>query len=68
MLNASIDMCYFGAPVRLNDWIDHHEAGEEGEVHPPPHRRVGLRWARGPNGRTVSIYRLIADDAKTEEG
>ena len=21
MLNANLDMCYFGAPVRLNDWV-----------------------------------------------
>ena len=69
MLNASIDMCYFGAPVRLNDWIMiTMKTGKKARfTHLPT--AVWGRIEVGEeirNGRTVSIYRLVADDAKTE--
>ena len=69
MLNASIDMCYFGAPVRLNDWI--MVTMKPGKKARFTHLQTGV-WGRlevgeeVKNGRTVSIYRLVADDAKTE--
>jgi hypothetical protein len=69
MLNASIDMCYFGAPVRLNDWIMiTMKTGKKAKfTHLPT--AVWGRLEVGEeikNGRTVSIYRLMAEDAKTE--
>jgi hypothetical protein len=69
MLNASIDMCYFGAPVRLNDWI--MITMKPGKKAKFTHLPTGV-WGRLEvgeeikNGRTVSIYRLTAEDAKTE--
>jgi hypothetical protein len=71
MLNASIDMCYFGAPVRLNDWIMiTMKPGKKAKfTHLPT--AVWGRLEVGEevrNGRTVSIYRLTAEDAKTESG
>lgn len=69
MLNASIDMCYFGAPVRLNDWI--MITMKPGKKAKFTHLPTGV-WGRLEvgeeikNGRTVSIYRLTADDARTE--
>lgn len=71
MLNASIDMCYFGAPVRLNDWI--MITMKPGKKAKFTHLPTGV-WGRlevgeeVKNGRIVSIYRLVADDAKTEGG
>jgi hypothetical protein len=71
MLNASIDMCYFGAPVRLNDWI--MITMKPGKKAKFTHLPTGV-WGRlevgeeVKNGRIVSIYRLAADDAKTEGG
>jgi hypothetical protein len=70
MLNASIDMCYFGAPVRLNDWIMiTMKPGKKAKfTHLPT--AVWGRLEVGEeirNGRTVSIYRLIADDSRTDE-
>lgn len=69
MLNASIDMCYFGAPVRLNDWI--MVTMKPGKKAKFTHLPTAV-WGRLEvgeevrNGRTVSIYRLTADDARTE--
>lgn len=71
MLNGSIDMCYFGAPVRLNDWI--MITMKPGKKAKFTHLPTGV-WGRLEvgeevrNGRTVSIYRLVAEDARTEEG
>ncbi|MBL8962426.1 MAG: DUF3299 domain-containing protein [Gemmatimonadetes bacterium] len=71
MLNASIDMCYFGAPVRLNDWI--MITMKPGKKAKFTHLPTGV-WGRLEvgeevrNGRIVSIYRLTAEDAKTEGG
>jgi hypothetical protein len=69
MLNASIDMCYFGAPVRLNDWI--MITMKPGKKAKFTHLPTGV-WGRLEvgeevrNGRTVSIYRMLAEDARTE--
>jgi hypothetical protein len=69
MLNASIDMCYFGAPVRFNEWV---------MVRMKPGKRAKFthlattvkgRFEVGEdvrNGRVVSLYRLEADTAEAE--
>lgn len=69
MLNASIDMCYFGAPVRLNDWVMVTMKGPKKAkfTHLPTAVWGVLEVGEEVrNGRTVSIYRLTAEDAKTE--
>jgi hypothetical protein len=64
MLNASIDLCYFGAPVRMNEWV---------LVRMKPTRRAKFshlplkvkgRLEVGEemkNGRVASLYRIDAD-------
>lgn len=66
MLNASFDMCYFGAPVRMNEWIlvkmktgrkakfSHLAFTVNGKL------EVGEEVK---NGRVLSLYRLEADSA-----
>lgn len=69
MLNAALDMCYFGAPVRLNDWVMVTMTGTKKAkfTHLPTAVWGTLEVGEEiRNGRTVSIYRLAAVDAKTE--
>jgi hypothetical protein len=69
MLNAALDMCYFGAPVRLNDWVMVTMTGTKKAkfTHLPTAVWGVLEVGEEVrNGRTVSIYRLAAADAKTE--
>jgi len=69
MLNAALDMCYFGAPVRLNDWVMVTMTGTRKAkfTHLPTAVWGTLEVGEEVrNGRTVSIYRLAAVDAKTE--
>ncbi len=69
MLNAALDMCYFGAPVRLNDWVMVTMTGTRKAkfTHLPTAVWGTLEVGEEVrNGRIVSIYRLSAVDAKTE--
>lgn len=69
MLNAALDMCYFGAPVRLNDWVMVTMTGSKKAkfTHLPTAVWGTLEVGEEVrNGRIVSIYRLSAVDAKTE--
>lgn len=71
MLNASIDMCYFGAPVRMNEWVlvtmkagtrakfTHLSTTVKGRL------EVGEEMR---NGRVTSLYRLVADSAEVDDG
>lgn len=71
MLNGSLDMCYFGAPVRMNEWVlvkmkagrrarfTHLATTVKGRL------EVGEEMR---NGRVVSLYRLDADSADVEGG
>lgn len=67
MLNASLDMCYFGAPVRFNDWVMvTMPAGKKAKFSHLPTNVTG-RFEVGQelkNGRIVSLYRMAADDAE----
>ncbi len=71
MLNASIDMCYFGAPVRMNEWIlVRMKAGKRAKF-----THLGMivkgRLEVGEemkNGRVASLYRLEADSVEIEDG
>lgn len=69
MLNAALDMCYFGAPVRMNDWVMVTMTGPKKAKFTHLPTAVWGQFEVGEevrNGRTVSIYRLAAIDAKTE--
>lgn len=71
MLNASLDLCYFGAPVRMNEWVlvkmkpgtrakfTHLATTVKGRF------EVGEEMR---NGRVTSLYRLVADSAEVEDG
>lgn len=71
MLNASIDMCYFGAPVRMNEWVlVTMKAGRRAKF---THLSTTVkgRFEVGEemrNGRVTSLYRLAADEAEVESG
>jgi hypothetical protein len=71
MLNASLDMCYFGAPVRMNEWVlVKMKAGKRAKF---THLAtiVKGRFEVGEemrNGRVASLYRLEADLAEVEDG
>lgn len=71
MLNASIDMCYFGAPVRMNEWVlVKMKAGKRAKF---THLATTVkgRFEVGEemrNGRVTSLYRLEADEAEVETG
>jgi len=69
MLNASIDMCYFGAPVRMNEWVLVTMKG--GKRAPFTHLATTVkgRFSVGEqirNGRVGSLYRLEADLAEVD--
>lgn len=71
MLNASIDMCYFGAPVRMNEWVlVKMKAGKRAKF-THLNTTVKGRFEVGEemrNGRVTSLYRLEADEAEVENG
>lgn len=67
MLNASLDMCYFGAPVRFNDWIMvTMKNGKRAKFTHLPTKVFGTLDVGEvkKNGRIVSLYRMVADDAE----
>jgi len=71
MLNASIDMCYFGAPVRMNEWILVKMKGGKRAKFTHLALNVKGRLEVGEemkNGRVASLYRLEADSAEIEDG
>lgn len=71
MLNASIDMCYFGAPVRMNEWILVRMKGGKRAKFTHLALNVKGRLEVGEemkNGRVASLYRLEADAADIEDG
>lgn len=67
VLNAAQDMCYFGAPVKLNEWVlvTMPSARPAEYTHLP----VGV-WGRlsvgaeQREGKVVSLYRLDARDSR----
>lgn len=70
MLNANVDMCYFGAPVRPNDWIlVRMKPGSAAEY---SHRPTAV-WGRlevGASieeGRVTSVYRMVDAEARVDE-
>ncbi len=66
ILNGSLDMCYFGAPVRINDWIMvTMSQGKKAQFSHMPTRITGTLEVGEEirNGRIVSLYRLKADEA-----
>jgi hypothetical protein len=68
ILNGSQDMCYFGAPVRMNEWVlVRMQAPRKVKfTHLPI--VVSGRLEVGEelrNGRVVSLYRLTADAAES---
>ncbi|MBM3807796.1 MAG: DUF3299 domain-containing protein [Acidimicrobiia bacterium] len=69
MLNANLDMCYFGAPVRMNEWILVTMKGGKRAAFTHLATTVKGRLSVGEeirNGRVASVYRLEADSAETE--
>jgi hypothetical protein len=71
MLNASIDMCYFGAPVRMNEWVLVRMKGGKRAKFTHLAMSVKGRLEVGEemkNGRVTSLYRLEADRADIEDG
>jgi hypothetical protein len=69
LLNASIDMCYFGAPVRMNEWI--LVTMKDGKRAAFTHLALTVkgRLEVGEvirNGRVTSLYRLDADSAEAD--
>lgn len=69
MLNASIDMCYFGAPVRMNEWVlVKMKAGTRAKF---THLATVVKGRLDVgeelrNGRVSSLYRLEADSAEEQ--
>jgi len=69
MLNASLDMCYFGAPVRMNEWVLVTMKGGKRAAFTHLATTVKGRLSVGEetrNGRVTSLYRLEADAADAE--
>jgi hypothetical protein len=67
MLNASLDMCYFGAPVRINDWIMvKMKPGKKAAFSHLAYRVSGVLEVGEElkNGRVQSLYRMQADAAE----
>jgi hypothetical protein len=69
MLNGSLDMCYFGAPVRMNEWVLVRMEGTKKArfTHLPivvsGKLEVGEQMK---NGRVMSLYRMSAVSAETD--
>lgn len=71
LLNASIDMCYFGAPVRMNEWVLVTMKGGKRAKFTHLATKVRGRLSVGEqmrNGRVASLYRLEAESADAEGG
>jgi hypothetical protein len=69
MLNASIDMCYFGAPVRMNEWVLVTMKGGKRAAFTHLATTVKGKLSVGEqirNGRVGSLYRLEADVAEVD--
>lgn len=69
MLNGSLDMCYFGAPVRMNEWVLVRMAGAKKArfTHLPLVVSGTLEVGEQlKNGRVMSLYRMSALSAETE--
>jgi hypothetical protein len=70
MLNASFDMCYFGAPVAMNEWIlVKMKPGKKAKFSHLAFNVSG-RFEVGEdvrNGRVLSLYRLEADSAEISQ-
>jgi hypothetical protein len=67
MLNASFDMCYFGAPVRMNEWIMvRMKPGKKATFSHLAFRVSGVLEVGEElkNGRVQSLYRMQADTAE----
>jgi hypothetical protein len=69
LLNASIDMCYFGAPVRMNEWI--LVTMKDGKRAAFTHLALTVKGRLEvgevmKNGRVTSLYRIDADSAEAE--
>jgi hypothetical protein len=67
MLNASLDMCYFGAPVRMNDWIMvTMKPGKKAQFSHLAYQVSGVLEVgeQLKNGRVQSLYRITADSAE----
>jgi hypothetical protein len=69
LLNASIDMCYFGAPVRMNEWI--LVTMKDGKRAQFTHLALTVKGRLEvgeaiKNGRVTSLYRIQADSADAE--
>lgn len=67
LLNGSFDMCYFGAPVRMNEWI--LVTMGNGKKTPFTHLATMVYGTievgeEVRNGRVMSLYRLNADGAE----
>jgi hypothetical protein len=67
MLNASLDMCYFGAPVRMNEWI--MVAMKPGKKAAFSHMAYQVNGVlevgeQLKDGRVQSLYRITADSAE----
>ncbi len=70
MLNANIDMCYFGAPVRPNDWVMVRMKPGQKARFTHSGLVVSGRLEVGEeikNGRVLSLYRMEADSAAISE-
>jgi hypothetical protein len=66
MLNANLDMCYFGAPVRPNDWIMVRMKPGVKAKFTHSGLTVSGRLEVGEeirNGRVMSLYRMEAESA-----
>lgn len=69
MLNGSLDMCYFGAPVRMNEWVLVRMAGAKKArfTHLPIVVSGKLEVGEQiKNGRVMSLYRMSAVSADTD--
>lgn len=67
LLNGSFDMCYFGAPVKMNEWILVTMKG--GKKTPFTHLATLVYGTLSvgeeiKNGRVMSLYRMQADGAE----
>jgi hypothetical protein len=68
ILNGTLDMCYFGAPVNINEWV--LVKMKDGKRTPFTHTPILVSGTISVgeemrNGRVGSLYRLQADSAAT---
>jgi hypothetical protein len=70
MLNGSLDMCYFGAPVRMNEWVLVKMVGPKKARFTHMAVLVSGKLEVGEevkNGRVLSLYRLTAVSAEVAQ-